>query len=256
MTTQHHQMIHYCRYCELEYPGDHCARCPLCPLRQAFAEADRELHDAKQFLVIKHTDIDDFEYALNALTVMGWVSEHIRIGHSEDRDHGVVGTSPYSAAVPTTPSATSRPMASRMMPRWPTWNGGRRSKRKPKRPSRHGRRDRDMATNAAVAICSWCGQPFRRLPKGSGSGTRDYCSALHYRWARSMNSGKFPVVDCPRCGRHDMRVAAPDWAICQTCGYQSDRHDREPGTLTPRGSNLVVRDLREHLGLPARLRRA
>ena len=90
MTTQHHQMIHYCRYCELEYQGDHCARCPLCPLRQAFAEADRELHDAKQFLVIKHTDIDDFEYALNALTVMGWVSEHIRIGHCEDRDHGVL----------------------------------------------------------------------------------------------------------------------------------------------------------------------
>ena len=111
-----------------------------------------------------------------------------------------------------------------------------------------------MATVAATATCSWCGQPFRRLPKGSGAGTRDYCSALHHRWARSVSSGKFPVVDCPRCGRHDMRVAAPDWAICQTCGHQTDRPDREPGLIAAR-SDRSRRDVYERLGLPLVRRR-
>ena len=88
MTTQHHQMIHYCRYCELEYMGGHCAPCPLCPLREACSEANDELHAANAYLVIEHADIDAFEYALNGLTVMGWISEHIKIAYSEDRDQG------------------------------------------------------------------------------------------------------------------------------------------------------------------------
>ena len=101
-----------------------------------------------------------------------------------------------------------------------------------------------MATSAATAICAWCGQPFRRLPKGSCARSHDYCSALHYRWARAVARGDYPLVDCPRCGRHNMRVAGPDWAICQTCGYQTDRPDLSPGALTPRGNSLVMKDLK------------
>ena len=101
-----------------------------------------------------------------------------------------------------------------------------------------------MRSVNATAVCAWCGQAFRRPPKGSGPGTRDYCSRLHHGWARALSSGAFPIIDCPRCGRHDMLVAAPDWAICQTCGRQTDRPDLSPGQLTPRGNSLVMGELK------------
>ena len=59
--------------------------------------------------------------------------------------------------------------------------------------------------------------------------------------------GKFPLVECPRCGRHDLRVAAPDWAICQTCAYQTDRPDLLPGPITPRNMFSNNSDIKERL---------
>ena len=88
MTTQNHRIVNYCDWCHLEYVGGHCAPCPLCPLRAARSEADKELHAAKLYLVIEHTNVDAFEYALNGLSAGSWDVEQIHIGHSEDRDQG------------------------------------------------------------------------------------------------------------------------------------------------------------------------
>ena len=67
-------------------------------------------------------------------------------------------------------------------------------------------------------------------------------------FAQMVAEGKFPVMDCPRCVRHDLRIAAPDWAICQTCGFQTDRPDLPAGVLTPRNMNVSMVDIKERLG--------
>ena len=96
-----------------------------------------------------------------------------------------------------------------------------------------------MGIAAGVESCD-------RLPSGNGQ-PRLYCSRLHQEWAYAVAMGKFPLVDCPRCGRHDLRVAAPDWAICQTCAYQTDRPDLLPGPITPRNMFSNNSDIRERL---------
>ncbi len=94
--------------------------------------------------------------------------------------------------------------------------------------------------------CGWCGEPCDRLPSGNGQ-PRLYCSRLHQEWANAVAMGKYPLVDCPRCGRHDLRIAAPDWAICQTCGYQTDRPNLEPGLVAPRNMFGNNADIKERL---------
>ena len=103
-----------------------------------------------------------------------------------------------------------------------------------------------VAMTAETIRCAWCSQTFVRPPRGSGQ-PQVYCSRLHQEWANAVAMGKFPLVDCPRCGRHDLRVAAPDWAICQTCGYQTDRLDLEPGPITPRNMFSNNSDIKERL---------
>ena len=103
-----------------------------------------------------------------------------------------------------------------------------------------------MATTTTIR-CSWCWAPFNQLPS-RGATPEAYCSNLHREWAGAVAAGKFPVADCPRCGRHDLRIAAPDWAICQTCGYQTDRPDLPAGVITPRNMNHSMADIKERLG--------
>lgn len=95
-----------------------------------------------------------------------------------------------------------------------------------------------------TTACAWCRQAPGSSAPGNGPA---YCSRLHQDWANAVAAGKFPITDCPRCGRRDLRIAAPDWAICQTCGYQTDRPDLPAGAITPRNMNLSMADIRERL---------
>ena len=108
-----------------------------------------------------------------------------------------------------------------------------------------------MLTTSEIRLCAWCGEAFRRPIHGRGE-PRDYCSHLHHQWALRVANEDYPLVDCPRCGHRDMRIAAPDWAICQTCGHQTDRPDLPAGSLTPRDMS----DTRERLAIGGRRRRA
>ena len=90
-----------------------------------------------------------------------------------------------------------------------------------------------VAMTAETIRCAWCSQTFVQPPRGSGQ-PQVYCSRLHQDWVNAVAMGKYPLVDCPRCGRHELRIAAPDWAICQTCGYQTDRPHLSPGQIAPR----------------------
>ena len=47
------------------------------------------------------------------------------------------------------------------------------------------------------------------------------------------------MIACPRCQCLDLMVAAPDWGICQTCGYQTDRPRLAAGVITPRSFYAV-----------------
>ena len=103
-----------------------------------------------------------------------------------------------------------------------------------------------VAMTAETIRCAWCSQTFVRPPRGSGQ-PQVYCSRLHQDWAYAVAMGKYPLTDCPRCGRHELRIAKPDWAICQTCGYQTDRPDLPVGVLTPRNMNRSTSDIKRHL---------
>ncbi len=103
-----------------------------------------------------------------------------------------------------------------------------------------------MSAGTNMATCAWCRQPFNHPPT-SCIATQVYCSRLHQDWANAVAGGKFPLANCPRCGRHDLRIAAPDWAICQTCGYQTDRPDLPAGVLTPRNMNRSMSDIKNRL---------
>ena len=99
--------------------------------------------------------------------------------------------------------------------------------------------------------CDWCGRRFER-PPGSSVGATNYCSRLHQEWAEIIAAGEYPATECPRCGHHDMRIAAPDWAICQTCGCQTDRPDLPPGALTPRDMTRNMSETRVRLAISDR----
>lgn len=101
-----------------------------------------------------------------------------------------------------------------------------------------------MTTTTISTACAWC---RRALVIGASGDGPEYCSRLHREWAVAVATGKYPVVDCPRCGRHDLRIAAPDWAICQTCGYRTDRPNLEPGRITPANMFSNNSDLRQRL---------
>ena len=102
------------------------------------------------------------------------------------------------------------------------------------------------ATTTVSTVCAWCRRAFACPPSGNGE-TQIYCSSLHQDWAYAVAMGKFPLVDCPCCGRHDLRIASPDWAICQTCGYQTDRPDLPGGVLAPRNMNSSISDIKNRL---------
>ena len=111
-------------------------------------------------------------------------------------------------------------------------------------PSTH--RQIELATTIPVVRCAWCQQRFARPERGGGQ-PQEYCSRLHQEWAWRVAREDYPLIDCPRCGRHDMRIAAPNWAICQTCGHQSDRPDLLAGTIAPRGISHGIDDIRDRL---------
>ena len=64
--------------------------------------------------------------------------------------------------------------------------------------------------------CAWCRDPIERTGKHGPKPL--YCSNLHRYWA-----------------------------ICQTCGYQTDRPDLKPGRLTPRNMFSNNSDIKERL---------
>ena len=102
-----------------------------------------------------------------------------------------------------------------------------------------------MTAPATIGACTWCRQPVNVFHLVGGS--QVFCSRLHQDWAESVARGEYPVAGCPRCGRHDLRIAAPDWAICQTCGHQTDRMDLPAGVITPRNMNQSMADIKERL---------
>ena len=108
-----------------------------------------------------------------------------------------------------------------------------------------------MATTTLTLRCAWCRQSFARPPRATAD-PEVYCSRLHQDFAHMVAEGKFPVVDCPRCGRNDLRIAAPDWAICQTCGYQTDRPELATGPITPSNMNRDMSETRERLAISDR----
>ncbi len=95
-----------------------------------------------------------------------------------------------------------------------------------------------------ITTCAWCRQSFQQIAHQP----EQYCSRLHQDWALAVANGEYPVTDCARCGRHDLRIVAPDWAICQTCGYQTDRPDLPAGVITPCNMNHSMADIKERLG--------
>ncbi len=101
------------------------------------------------------------------------------------------------------------------------------------------------ASTAATALCAWCREPFVRI--AGGDEVSVYCSRLNQDWADAVAMGKYPLVECPRCGCSDLRVAAPDWGFCQTCGYLTDRPDLEVGRITPKKSKRGISYLRNNL---------
>ena len=103
-----------------------------------------------------------------------------------------------------------------------------------------------LTKQANQGVCAWCQQRFVKPSWGSGQ-PKDYCSYRHQLWAWQVSRGKFPLDDCPRCGCHDLTITGPDWAICQTCGYQTDRPDLAPGEITPRGSLSTLGGIKERL---------
>ena len=102
-----------------------------------------------------------------------------------------------------------------------------------------------MVVGTEKTTCAWCRQPLGILAR---NGEPTYCSQLHQDWALAVANGGYPVTDCARCGRHDLRIAGPDWAICQTCGYQTDRPELPAGVITPKNMNHSMADIKERLG--------
>ena len=102
-----------------------------------------------------------------------------------------------------------------------------------------------MATITDTPACAWCRDPIERMGKHGPKPL--YCSNLHRYWAIRVDRERYPKIDCPRCGRRDLCIAGPDWAICQTCGYQTDRPDLPAGVLTPRNMNRSMSDIKNRL---------
>ena len=96
-----------------------------------------------------------------------------------------------------------------------------------------------------LAICAWCRQPFHLLPRGTGR-PQAYCSRLHRDWAQAVAMGKYPLMGCPRCGVRDLRIAAPNWGICQTCGCLTYRHDLHAGLITPKTAKRAIHHIGQH----------
>ena len=103
-----------------------------------------------------------------------------------------------------------------------------------------------LITRNNAGVCGWCRQRFARPQWGSGE-SLEYCTRQHQIFANRVASGNLPVIACPRCQCRDLIVATPDWAICQTCGYQTDRPDLMAGAITPRGSLLTGRGIKQRL---------
>ena len=94
-TTQNHDAINYCHECDAEYAGHRCARCPLCPLRIAVAEADNALRVVEPWRVIKADGNHEIQEILNEMSVSGWTQDSFHVSHQEDRD----GVRPVYVAV-------------------------------------------------------------------------------------------------------------------------------------------------------------
>ena len=88
MTTQQPQILDRCPECELDYYGDHCARCPLCPLRVKLEEAQTDLRLSEPFRVSEHFNSVEIQDDLNKMATRGWLRESIHVGHYQDRDGG------------------------------------------------------------------------------------------------------------------------------------------------------------------------
>lgn len=95
-----------------------------------------------------------------------------------------------------------------------------------------------------TTTCEWCHQPFKTPAWGSGEPQR-YCNTYHADLARRVARGEYPLTDCPRCNRRDLRIVSPQWSICQTCGYQTDRPDLGPGAITPSNPARSTADIRQ-----------
>ena len=244
MTTQQPEKIEYCPECELEYAARQCAPCPLCPLREQHDEAMNDARRSEPWKVVSGLTTWEIQRAINHLEASGWSLHDFQVGHSSDGDIDnleLVAADGTAGLQPRTPRP-GRPAGGRTLrpvPRAAAADRGR-GRRIQGSPLLGGE---VMRSVNATAVCAWCGRSFQRPPRGSGQ-PREYCSRLHEDWSHKVLQGGYPLTDCPRCRRRDMLVAAPDWAICQTCGHQTDRPDLAPGALTPRGNSLVMGELK------------
>ena len=97
-----------------------------------------------------------------------------------------------------------------------------------------------LTTRRPPRVCTWCGGDFT-------GGRGGYCSDEHRRLARTIQAGSIPQRPCPRCGCNDLRIAAAEFAICQTCGFQPDRPELLIVELAPPACIGVTRVKREIL---------
>ena len=89
MTTQNRpEFIHFCDDCDIEYVGEHCAPCPLCPLSAQFRAARLEARRSEPYLLLTHNEPEGIETLLNDTCADDWDLMDIKVGHEEDRDNG------------------------------------------------------------------------------------------------------------------------------------------------------------------------
>lgn len=90
--------------------------------------------------------------------------------------------------------------------------------------------------DSAVRICGnpFCGAEFNPPPRGNGQ-PLVYCSVGCKDLTRRLQGTNDVLIDCPRCGQHDMYLDIDGFACCATCGYLPDDPLRSCGRIAQRG---------------------
>ena len=84
MTTPNNDdTINFCIECELEYPGQQSAPCPLCPYWEKVKVANVEVHRVEPYTLLTASHDWRIERLLNDATADGWTLDTFRVCHRE-----------------------------------------------------------------------------------------------------------------------------------------------------------------------------